>query len=176
MAQTAAKAGTWQEARLHVGLLFYICSRTKKEVPLCKEWVAYPGWGEGLCLVRRPPSLRGWTMGPLVIGVGGQVAPSVMRFLSQEACDPKTSASRHRRWGGAQLPLEAFKRQCWTLSGAEGGRSGWPREWLCLQELGGQHQQRVQPQKGEQGVLPRGSVGGGRPETGQFCLVYLQKT
>lgn len=80
---------------------------SKKRSPFVQGVGGLSWMGEGLCLVLGP-SLQGWTMGPLVIGLGGQVAPSVMRFLSQEACDPKTSASSHRRWGGAQLPLEAF--------------------------------------------------------------------
>lgn len=54
--------------------------------------------------------------------------------------------------------------------GGHGGGSA-RRSWE-----GNKHQQLVQPQKGEQGLLPRGLVGGGRPETWQLCLVYLQKT
>lgn len=101
MAQTAGQAGMEQEERIHVEFLLCIGSRAKK-----KSLCAKGGWpvldGGRAILVLRPPSLLGWTMGPLVVGVGGQVAPSVMRFLGQEACDPKTSASSHRRWGGPQ--------------------------------------------------------------------------
>lgn len=40
MAQTVGKAGTWQEERIHVGLLLYIGSRAKKKKSLC----AKSGW------------------------------------------------------------------------------------------------------------------------------------
>lgn len=71
-------------------------------------------------------------MGPLVTGVGGQIAPSVMRFLSQEACDP----SLPQEMGEGHNSLWKPFRECYTLSGAGGGRSGWPGEWLCLPGTG----------------------------------------
>lgn len=43
-------------------------------------------------------SLGGLDNEPLVVGLGGQVAFSMMGFLSQEACDPKTLASCQRVW------------------------------------------------------------------------------
>lgn len=56
----------------------------------------------------------GWLdNGPLVVELEGQVTLSMMGFLSQEACDPKTLASCQRVWAC-----------CWGMGWRDGERLG----------------------------------------------------
>lgn len=82
--------------RLHERFPFYLGSRARKA--LCAEG-GWPALGGGrVMLGPEACSLGDWTMEPLVVGLRDQMAPSVVGFLSQEACDPKTLASCQRGW------------------------------------------------------------------------------